>query len=563
MATESPQAPPPPAEGGGSSGATGSAEEGFRAPPPPSPPPPTSTGVWPPIGSGSGTQYSRGNPRARTPRSVADAGGLRPPVKEGDVVEGFLLERLLHQGGMASMWRVIRVDAEGRPAPLPEEPPLIMKVPRIKGGEDPATIVGYEVEQMIMPTLSGIHVPRFIARGDFTRQPYIVMEHIPGDTLRPRLAEAPLAFEEVAEVGARVATALHDLHRQHVVHLDIKPSNIMFRPDGAAVLVDYGLSRHDFLPDLLEEDFSLPMGTGPYMSPEQVQFVRNDPRSDLFALGVMLYHLTTGERPFGAPTSVRGLRKRLWMDPVPPRALRKDCPPWLQEVILKCLEVHADKRYQSAAQLALDMQQPEQITLTRRAERMARSSSFTRFKRWFFALGAEPQDQAPTAGATEHLRRSSIIMAAVDIENAAPELLEQMRESVRRIVLTEPGARLACVSVMRIARIGADLLTDDEGKSLYLKQLVALKHWARPISKSLDLEDGRLTFHVLEAPDPAAALVGFAQRNQIDHIVMGARGNSLLRRYLGSVSSTVVAESLCTVTVVRANAPEGAERGEA
>jgi len=141
------------------------------------------------------------------------------------------------------------------------------------------------------------------------------------------------------------------------------------------------------------------------------------------------------------------------MDPVPPRALRKDCPPWLQEVILKCLEVHADKRYQSAAQLALDLQQPDQITLTRRAERMARSSQWTRFKRWFFALGAEAQESAPAAGATEQLRRSTIVMAAVDIDNAAPELLEQLRETVRRIVLTEPGARLACVSVMRIARI--------------------------------------------------------------------------------------------------------------
>ena len=130
-------------------------------------------------------------------------------------------------------------------------------------------------------------------------------------------------------------------------------------------------------------------------------------------------------------------------------------------------------------------------------------------------------------------------------------------------MLTEPGARLACVSVMRIARIGTDALTDHTGKSLHVKQLVGLKHWARPISKSLNLEDGRLTFHVLEAPDPADALVDFARRNQVDHIVMGARGNSLLRRYLGSVSSTVVAESLCTVTVVRASAPTETEGGEA
>ncbi|HEX4511699.1 MAG TPA: serine/threonine-protein kinase, partial [Burkholderiaceae bacterium] len=393
-------------------------------------------------------QDSGGSLRQRGARTVFDEGGLRPPVKAGDIIEGFLLERPLHQGGMASMWRVSRVDAEGQPALRPDEPRLTMKVPRIKGGEDPATIVGYEVEQMIMPTLTGVHVPKYIARGDFTQQPFIVMEHIAGDTLRPRLAEAPLALDEVAEIGIRVATALHDLHRQHVVHLDVKPSNIMFRPDGAAVMVDYGLSRHEHLPDLLEEEFSLPMGTGPYMSPEQVQFVRNDPRSDLFALGVMLYHFTTGERPFGAPTSVRGLRKRLWIDPVPPRALRPDCPPWLQEVILKCLEVHPDKRYQTAAQLALDLQQPDQIPLTRRAERMVRSSQWTRLKRWFFALGAEPQEAV--ASATELLNRSSIILAAVDVDNAAPELLDQLRETVRRIVLTEPGARLACVSVMRI-----------------------------------------------------------------------------------------------------------------
>ena len=498
---------------------------------------------------------SGGSLRSGYPRDAVDIGGIAPPLEKGAVVDGFLLEKRLHQGGMASLWRVVRVDAEGRPAPDPDEPPLIMKVPRIKGGEDPATIVGYEVEQMIMPALTGVHVPRYVARGDFTRQPFIVMEHIPGDTLRPRLAEAPLALDEVAEIGVKVATALHDLHRQHVVHLDVKPSNIMFRPDGTAVLVDYGLSRHDHLPDLLEEEFSLPMGTGPYMSPEQVQFIRNDPRSDLFALGVMLYHFTTGERPFGAPTSVRGLRKRLWIDPVPPRALRSDCPPWLQEVILKCLEVQPDKRYQTAAQLALDLQQPDQIQLTRRAERMARSSAWTRLKRWFFALGAEAPQAEPGAGATEVLNRSSIVMASVDIDNGAPELLEQLRETVRRIMLTEPGARLACVSVMRIARIGTDALTDHRGRSLHVKQLVGLKHWARPISKALNLEDGRLTFHVLEAPDPADALVDFARRNQVDHIVMGARGNSTLRRYLGSVSSTVVAESLCTVTVVRAAAP--------
>ena len=470
--------------------------------------------------------------------------GAATGLKPGQVIDRFELVDKLHVGGMAQIWQVLEVNHQGD-----SRLPLVMKVPRIKGGEDPATIVGFEVEQMIMPMLSGPHVPRFIAQGDFTRQPYIVMEHIQGVSLRPRLDEAPLALDEVIEIGSRVATALHELHRQHLVHLDVKPSNIMFRADGTAVLVDFGLSRHDHLPDLLDEEFTLPMGTGPYMSPEQVQFVRNDPRSDLFALGVMLYHFTTGARPFGQPDSVRGLRRRLYIDPVPPRTLRADCPPWLQEVILKCLEVQPERRYQSAAQLAQDLQSPGQVALTRRSEKLQKSGAVKTFKRWFFALGAEPGQAR--AKVSEQLDRSPIVMAAVDVDHASDALLAQLRETVRRIVLTEPGARLACVSVMRVNRIGVDDLVDAQGRSRHVKQLVALKHWARPISKGLNLDEGRLTFHVLEASDPATALLDFAQRNQADHVVMGARGTSSLRRLLGSVSSQVVAQSHCTVTVVR------------
>ncbi len=484
------------------------------------------------------------------------APALPEPLTPGRVIDGWRLEEKLYTGGMAHLWRVSAVPSASAPVPAAmqangEPLPLIMKVPRIKGGEDPASIVGFEVEQLILPALHGPHVPRFVARGDFSHQPYIVMERIEGPSLRPRLDEAPLPFDDITEIGLRVATALHDLHRQHLVHLDVKPSNIVFRPDGTAVMVDFGLSHHDRLPDLLEEEFTLPMGTGPYMSPEQVQFVRNDPRSDLFALGVMLYHFTTGQRPFGAPESVRGLRRRLYVDPIPPRALRTDCPPWLQEVILKCLEVKPDRRWQSAGQLALALQDPSQVPLTARAERQRVSGPIQRFKRWFFAAGAEP-DTVPVDGVAIRVAKSPIILAAIDVEHSSPELLEQLRETARRIVLAEPGARLACVSVMKTARIGMDQLVDATGQSRHVKQLVGLKHWARPINLQLDLQEGRLTFHVLEAPDAAAAIIEFAARNQADHIVMGARANSTLRRYLGSISSQVVAQAGCTVTVVRA-----------
>ena len=480
---------------------------------------------------------------------VTSSAGQR--LAAGQVIDGFHLEEHLHQGGMAHLWRVTRVDA----APGEAAAPLIMKVPRIKGGDDPATIVGFEVEQMIMPTLSGVHVPKFVAKGDFTRQPYIVMEHIPGTSLRARFDAAPLPLDEVIEIGSRVATALHDLHRQHVVHLDVKPSNIMFRPSGEAVLVDFGLSRHDRLPDLLDEEFELPMGTGPYMSPEQVQFVRNDPRSDLFALGVLMYHLATGERPFGNPNTVRGLRQRLYREPVPPRVLRPEIPPWMQEIILRCLAVQPADRHQTAAQLAFDLQNPTQVKLTERAERtQKKAGGLMTLKRWFSAVGSEP---VTIVSAAEQTERSPIIAAAVDVAGATPALLEAVRHTAQRLLQTEPGARLACLAVMKTNRIATDELMEADGSSKHVNLLVKLKHWAHPLQKALEpqqreLQAGRITYHVLEAPDAASAIVDYARKNQVDHVVMGARSSGGLRRYLGSVSAEVVAQCDCTVTVVRA-----------
>ena len=85
------------------------------------------------------------------------------------------------------------------------------------------------------------------------------------------------------------------------------------------MLIDFGLSHHNQLPDLLQEEFRLPYGTAPYMAPERLLGVRDDPRSDLFSLGVLLYFFTTGERPFGETETLRGMRRRLWRDPYPPR----------------------------------------------------------------------------------------------------------------------------------------------------------------------------------------------------------------------------------------------------
>jgi eukaryotic-like serine/threonine-protein kinase len=182
-------------------------------------------------------------------------------VQPGAEIDGFTLGECVHRGGMATLWSVSRADITA---------PLLMKIPRVSEGEDPAAIVSFEMEQMILPKLKGIHVPHCYATGDFAHQAYVVIERIPGATLYSRLSDLPLPYEEARDIALKIATALSDLHRQNVIHHDIKPSSILFRPSGEAVLIDFGLSHHNQLPDLLQEEFRVPYGTAPYMAPERL-----------------------------------------------------------------------------------------------------------------------------------------------------------------------------------------------------------------------------------------------------------------------------------------------------
>jgi nucleotide-binding universal stress UspA family protein len=469
-------------------------------------------------------------------------------LTEGQVIDGFRLDAALEPGGMANFWRVSRIEpvapasTDDADANAPTNVPMLMKVPLLRRGEDPITIVGFEVEQMILARLTGTHVPRFVAAGDF-EQPYIVMEFVAGRSIKTLLATTPLPVEDVAAIGAKVAYALHDVHRQHVIHLDLKPSNVILRGE-EAVLIDFGLSRHDQLPDLIAEEFEGAVGTGPYIAPGQVLGDRGDPRSDIFSLGVILYFLATGERPFGEPQREAEWRRRLWRDPQPPRRWNPKIPPWLQEIILRCLAIDPNDRYATAAQLAFDLQHPNEVALTARARREARDGIATVAMRWFRARNARPARRRNVAG---QLSGAPIIMVAVDLAPESEPLAEALAVAVGRLLATEPGARLTCVNVRKTARLALDPLEDAEGRNPHLQRLIELKHWARRFAVASD----RITYHVFEAIDPAAAVIEYARNIQVDHIVIGARSSSPLRRYLGSVSSQVVAEAPCTVTVVR------------
>jgi len=447
---------------------------------------------------------------------------------------------------MATLWSVTHPDIAT---------PLLMKIPRVAEGEDPAAIVSFEMEQMILPRLRGSHVPAWFATGDFDRQAYVVIERLPGQTLYKRLPGLPLPYEETRALGGKIAAALADLHRQNVVHHDIKPSSIMFRESGEAVLIDYGLSHHNQLPDLLQEEFRVPFGTAPYMAPERLNGVRDDPRSDIFSLGVLLYFFTTGVRPFGEAETLSGMRRRLWRDPHPPRRLRADYPPWLQEIVLRCLEIEPRNRYPTASQLAFDLVHPDQVRLTARSARLKRDPFMTVWHRRFNQGVAIPKPKSDMAA---QLASSPIIAVAVDTIESSEELNAALRRTAARILATSPSARLACVNVLKLGRITIDRTLDEQGHNKHVDRLVALKHWASP----LNLDQNGLTVHVLEAIDPASAILEFAAVNHVDHIIIGARQRSGLFARLGSVSSKVAFEAACTVTVVRSprtTAPDARE----
>lgn len=455
--------------------------------------------------------------------------------RAGSVIDGFTLNERLPSGAMAALWRVTHPD---------HAMPLVMKIPILDPGADVSTIVGYETEAMIHKRLSGPHVPRFVGAGDLARIPYVAMEFVAGTSLAATMRAAPLPAAEVARIGIAVAVALADLHRQKVAHLDLKPENVMLTQAGA-VLLDFGLSRHAELPDLLGEESSAPMGTAAYIAPEQVLGDRSDPASDIFALGCILYQVATGEEPFGRPATVPGMKRRLYHAPRPPRAVRPDIPAWLEEIVLRCMEVDRSRRYADAGKLAFDLRHPEQVVVARHRRATAPPGLASRLLALF-----QKREEAEVLGLPATIRRAagpSIILTAVDLSGAYDQLAEAILAETRRLLAAREDSWLACLTVLRTEIIGETPSVDAQGRSLYINRLVTLKDWARP----LHLREDRVSYHVIEAVSAADAILTYAEHNDIDHIVLGARASSAVRRHLGSVSTKVVAESRCSVSVVR------------
>lgn len=474
--------------------------------------------------------------------------------ESGHVLDGFVVIDCVHAGSMAHIYSVRPENTDGAARTVGF--PLVMKVPRMTASDGAENVIGFEVEQQILPALSGPHVPRFVASGDLSRVPYLVMEHIPGRTLDAWTTDRqPWPADTVAHLGRLLAEAVHQVHLQQVCHLDLKPSNVVYTdnpndPDRPlrAVLLDFGLSHHAHFPDLLAEELRKAVGSAAWMSPEQVVGVRGDPRSDVFAIGVMLYQLATGRLPFGAPVTPGGLRQRLWMDPPPPKALQPQVPGWLQEVILCCLTPEADARYPSAAHLAFDLAHPEQVRVGERGERQKPTGFWSHAKRWFKAAG---KHYVPSPLPTEQLQSVPIVMVALPYKDVTDATLYALRLAAQRNLGYRPGARLAVVTVVAPGESdGSDRLRTET--QVHRLHLARLQRWAG----GLDLQGHQVSCHVLESGDVAHALLQYAKGNHVGIIVMGAATHGLqLQHLVSTVPIKVATHAPCTVTLVKAERP--------
>ena len=464
---------------------------------------------------------------------------MRERLHPGGIIEGYILGDCIHKGGTGAIFRATA--SAGR------EPgfPIVLKAPYFGYGESTLGIISLEMEQLTLARLTGPHVPRFVAAGDIRAAPYIVMEWIDSKGMAAIIAGAPVPAEDVARIGAALADAVHSVHLQEVIHFDLKPENFILRPSGEAVLLDFGFARHARYPDLLAEERHFAAGSSAYVSPEQLQGDRSDARSDLFALGVLLYELATGKQPFGDPETYAGMRDRLWRAPTPARAVNPDVPPWLQEIILRCLEPAAGARYQSAAHVAFDLRHPEQVALSERANRAAGLGAAAQARRWWRARRQSSALRQPGRSAAH---RVPVIMVAVDTEHPEDERHPALQWATRQLVSLYPELRLMCISVVRAAPVGEGPNDLDTRTGRHLEHKTRLRHWVEP----LGFPRAQISLHVVEGANAASTLLDLARANHVDLIVLGAPAAS--ERALAwwrSVASSVTANADCSVHVVR------------
>jgi len=284
---------------------------------------------------------------------------MMTPLHPGDQIGHYRIEGVAARSGMASICRGADWNT-GRP--------VAIKVPHPEVEKDPVLSDRFQREHEIGQELDHPGVTKVMpASGG--GQAYMVMEWAEGRPLRELLVEqTKLSPERVVRIILRILEALDYVHSQRIVHRDLKPENIMIDAEDRIKLIDFGIAAKDGARRLTFGKLTRAIGTPDYISPEQVKGKPGDARSDLYAVGVILYEMLTRKTPFTGRNASLVMHDRLLNNPIPPREIDPEISPQLQEIVYRALERDPSKRYAKASDFAWDLEHQDQVGVAERPE---------------------------------------------------------------------------------------------------------------------------------------------------------------------------------------------------
>ena len=279
-------------------------------------------------------------------------------LEPGAHIDSYRIDVVVARSGMATIYRA---------TDLRDNRKVALKIPHPDLEADPILFDRFQRESGIGEKLSHPKVMRVFG-GEERSRIYMVMEWCEGRLLRQVLAEGIIAQDRAIRITLAILEALEYIHANGVVHRDLKPENIMVDAQDNIKLIDFGIAGDSAARRLTYSSFTASLGTPDYIAPEQVKGKRGDGRTDIYAMGVILYEMLTGKLPFTGPSPLAVMNDRVLNHPTPPSVANPSISPELQEVLYRALERDPRNRYAKASNFAWDLEHLDQVGVENRDE---------------------------------------------------------------------------------------------------------------------------------------------------------------------------------------------------